>query len=270
MLRAVFVTTTIAIAIGAVVFAQPRDRRFVRSSGSWCGDHGDRDRASHCEVREDTIGGANPVEIDAGHNGGIRVRGWNRGDVFVRSRIAASADSDAEARRLVAGIRIDTAGGSVRAVGPDAGGDASWSVSFDVQVPRNAILTLHTRNGGISIEDFGGSATFHAVNGGITLTSVEGDIRGETTNGGVTVDLTGDHWNGPGLDVETRNGGIRMTMPDHYSVALETSTTHGRISIDFPITVQGRIGRQLTTTLGAGGARVRAVTTNGGVSIRRQ
>jgi hypothetical protein len=61
-----------------------------------------------------------------------------------------------------------------------------------------------------------------------------------------------------------------MTMPDHYSAALETSTTHGRISIDFPVTVQGRIGRQLTTTLGAGGARVRAVTTNGGVSIRRR
>jgi hypothetical protein len=61
-----------------------------------------------------------------------------------------------------------------------------------------------------------------------------------------------------------------MTMPEHYSAALETATVNGRISIDFPITVQGRIGRELTTTLGSGGAKIRAVTTNGGVSIRRK
>jgi hypothetical protein len=270
MLRAVFVTTTLATALGAALFAQSRDRGFGRSSNDWCGDQGDRNRAFHCEVREDTIGGANPVEIDAGRNGGIRVRGWDRSDVLVRSRILAQADTDAEARRIVSGIRIDTAGASVRSIGPDAGRDASWSVSFEVQVPRNAMLTLNTHNGGISIGDFGGSATFHAVNGGVTLINVGGDIRGETTNGGITVDLTGDHWDGQGLDVETRNGGIRMTMPDHYSAALETATTHGRISIDFPVSVQGRIGRELTTTLGAGGARVRAITTNGGVSIKRK
>jgi hypothetical protein len=34
--------------------------------------------------------------------------------------------------------------------------------------------------------------------------------------------------------------------------------------------VQGRISRHITTTLGAGGAKLRAITTNGGVSIRRR
>jgi hypothetical protein len=269
MLRA-SITATLAIALGTALFGQTRDRGFGRSTSDWCDDQGYRDRAVQCDVREDTIGGANPVEIDAGRNGGIRVRGWDRGDVLVRTRIVAHADSDAEARRIVSGIRIETAGGTVRAVGPETGRDANWSVSFDVQVPRNAMITLNTRNGGITIEDFGGSAKFHAVNGGVSLRNVNGDIRGETTNGGVTVDLTGDHWDGQGLDVETRNGGIRMTMPDHYSAALETATTHGRLSIDFPVTVTGRIGREITTTLGSGGARVRAVTYNGGVSIRRR
>ncbi|PYQ81252.1 MAG: hypothetical protein DMG01_04450 [Acidobacteria bacterium] len=111
---------------------------------------------------------------------------------------------------------------------------------------------------------------FTARNGGVTLNNVGGDLRGETTNGGVTIDLRGDHWDGAGLDVETRNGGIRMTMPANYSAQLETGTTNGRINVDFPITVQGALGRQLTTILGAGGARIRAITTNGGVSIRRQ
>ena len=102
------------------------------------------------------------------------------------------------------------------------------------------------------------------------LSNVGGDIRGETTNGGLTLNLSGDRWDGAGLDVETRNGGITMSVPENYSAALETATTNGRISVDFPITVTGRINRELTTTLGAGGARIRAVTTNGGVRIQRK
>jgi putative adhesin len=270
MLRAVLLTTTVAAALGAAAFAQSRDRQYGRSSADWCGDGGDRDRAYHCEVREDTIGGANPVDVDASPNGGIRVHGWDRGDVHFRARVSANADSDAEARRIVSGVRIDTAGGTVRVVGPDTAGDrgSGWSVSFDVDVPRNAMLTLNTKNGGISIEAFSGAAKFHTVNGGISIRDVGGDIRGETTNGGINVDLNGDRWDGQGLDVETRNGAIRMTMPLYYSAALETGTTHGRISTNLPITVQGDLGRQLNTTLGSGGARLRAVTTNGGVSIR--
>jgi DUF4097 and DUF4098 domain-containing protein YvlB len=222
-------------------------------------------------MREDTIGGANPLDIDAGRNGGIRVRGWDRGDVLVRTRIESYADTDADARRLVAGVRVDTAGGRVRAEGPDTGNrDESWSVSFEISVPRNAMLTLNTNNGGISIDDFRGSAKFHAKNGGLVLTNVGGDLRGETTNGSVTVDVGGDHWDGAGLDVETRNGGIRLNLPKGFSAELEAGTTHGGISIDFPITVQGRIGRHLETTLGAGGPKLRAMTTNGGVSIRQR
>ena len=97
-----------------------------------------------------------------------------------------------------------------------------------------------------------------------------GDIRGETTNGGVTVDVRGDRWDGAGLDVQTRNGGIRLMLPDNFSAELETGTTNGRVNIEFPVTVQGRFSRHITTTLGAGGAKLRAITTNGGVTVRRR
>jgi DUF4097 and DUF4098 domain-containing protein YvlB len=167
-------------------------------------------------------------------------------------------------------VRVETAGGRVRATGPDNDRDEHWSISFEIQVPRTAMLTLNTQNGGISIDDFRGSARFHARNGGLSLTSVGGDLRGDTTNGGVTVDVAGDHWDGSGLDVETRNGGIRLTLPQGYSGELETGTTNGGVSIDFPITVQGRLGRHFTTTLGSGGPKVRVMTTNGGVTIRQR
>lgn len=270
MLRTIFVTTAVAAALVAGGSAQSR-RDSTRTGTMSCDDRNyNNDRATHCEMREDTIGGANPLDVDAGRNGGIRVRGWDRGDVLIRSKIQASANSDADARRLVSGVHIDTGGGRVRADGPDTNRDENWSVSFEINVPRTAMLTLNTNNGGIAIEEFRGVAKFHARNGGLTLNNVGGDLRGETTNGGVTVDVTGDHWDGAGLDVETRNGGIRMTLPKGFSAQLETGTTHGGISVDFPVTVQGSFRSHLETTLGSGGPKLRAVTTNGGVTIRQR
>jgi hypothetical protein len=271
MLRTVFGVTIVAAALGAAAASSAQGRR----SGDGCEDGWNRGRQyRHCDVREYTLQGVNPIVIDAGQNGGIRVRGWDRADVAVRAIVSGYGRSEDDARRVAGSVRVEAAGTVVRAEGPDSArmdrDDEGWSVSFEIQAPRSAILTLTTRNGGIALEDLQGAIKFRASNGGVSLINVGGDIKGATTNGGVNVDLRGDRWDGAGLDVETTNGGVRMTVPDNYSAVLETGTVNGRINIDFPITVQGRITRHLTTTLGSGGAPIRAMTTNGGVSIRRR
>lgn len=270
MLRTAF-ALTVALAVASTALAQRRDSRFGRSNDDWCADAGhDGDRVSFCEVREATIGAGGPIAIDAGQNGGISVRGWDRGDAVVRARIVGYGATRDDARRIASEVRVDTAG-VVKADGPARSDDETgWYVSYEVSVPKSASLTLDANNGGIVIENFGGSATFHTKNGGISLRDVGGDMKGETTNGGVIVDLAGDRWDGAGLDVTTKNGGINIRMPEHYSAELEVGTTHGRLNIGVPITVQGTIGRSLTTVLGGGGARVRAVTTNGGVTVRQR
>ncbi|HSM16280.1 MAG TPA: hypothetical protein VK845_04680, partial [Gemmatimonadales bacterium] len=73
-----------------------------------------------------------------------------------------------------------------------------------------------------------------------------------------------------GLDAQTRNGGVSLTMPDGYSARLETGTTNGGLEIDFPVMVQGRVTKRLSVTLGDGGPPIRAMTTNGGVHIERR
>jgi hypothetical protein len=61
-----------------------------------------------------------------------------------------------------------------------------------------------------------------------------------------------------------------MLIPEDYRARLETGTVNGGFRIDFPITIQGRITRRrITTDLNGGGPTIRAVTTNGGVVIRR-
>ena len=115
-----------------------------------------------------------------------------------------------------------------------------------------------------------GRIEFSALNGGVNLSRVGGDVRGATTNGGLNVELSGARWEGEALDVSTTNGGVSMSIPENYSAHLETGTVNGRLNVDFPVTVQGEITRELAVNLGSGGATIRAMTTNGGVSIRRK
>jgi DUF4097 and DUF4098 domain-containing protein YvlB len=176
----------------------------------------------------------------------------------------------ADARRIANDVRVETSSGRIRATGPTVRSREHWGVSFELDVPRDARLNLTTLNGGIAIAEFRGTASFRATNGGVALDNVAGDIRGGTTNGGLKISLAGDRWDGAGLDVETRNGGVHMSLPERYSAELETGTVNGRVRIDFPVMVQGTIGRDIRTRLGSGGARIRAITRNGAVTIERQ
>ena len=104
------------------------------------------------------------------------------------------------------------------------------------------------------------------------LQDVGGRVNGETRNGGLDVRLNGTRWDGEGLDVQTSNGGVTLSIPDGYNAELETRTVNGGLRIDFPITVQGELSsrRGISTTLGSGGPPVRVRTTNGGVKINRR
>ena len=81
---------------------------------------------------------------------------------------------------------------------------------------------------------------------------------------------TGDRWDGAGLDVETHNGGIRMTPARTLLGRARNRDDQRARQHRFSGAVQGTFGRSLNTTLGAGGAKIRAITTNGGVTIRRR
>jgi DUF4097 and DUF4098 domain-containing protein YvlB len=141
---------------------------------------------------------------------------------------------------------------------------------WELSVPQALDVEASTVNGGIAIADVSGAIDFDATNGGIALTRVGGDVRGRTVNGSLKVELAGSRWDGRGLDAETTNGGVTLIVPDGYGAQLETGTVNGGFDVDFPVTIQGRIGRTLRTTLGSGGPTIRAVTTNGGVRIRRR
>jgi DUF4097 and DUF4098 domain-containing protein YvlB len=100
---------------------------------------------------------------------------------------------------------------------------------------------------------------------------IRGRVQGRTTNGGLDIRLAGSGWSGVGLDVTTTNGGVTMAVPADYNSRIETGTTNGGLDVDFPVTLQGHIDRKhLTFDVGKGGPPVRAMTTNGGVEVRKR
>jgi DUF4097 and DUF4098 domain-containing protein YvlB len=235
-----------------------------------CRDDWHSDRLlSHCEIKEQTLPAAGAISVDGRQNGGVSVKGWDRNEILVRARIQTAAPTQGEADAFAQRITIETAGAKIFANGPETRRDYNWSVSYEVFVPRRSDLSLTAHNGGISISDVQGRLEFTAVNGGVALRRVGGTVHGGTTNGGLSIELTGDRWDGEEMDVKTTNGGISMSVPENYSAHLETGTVNGNLSIDFPVTVQGRITRELAVNLGSGGPTIRAMTTNGGVRVKR-
>ncbi|MCG8469712.1 MAG: DUF4097 domain-containing protein [Gemmatimonadetes bacterium] len=256
------VALTVVVAGGSVSSAAEAQDR------DWC-ESDDRDARRYCEVREFTLRATGSLEVDAAPNGGVRVEAWDGDEVQVRAKVVGrSRDGSARAEDLVDEITISRSG-RIEASGPRTRDRESWSVSYRIRVPASYDLDLHSTNGGIGVDGVFGDLELETTNGGIHLDHVGGDVRAETTNGGLTIELSGDEWDGAGLDARTTNGGITLAIPDGYSADLETETRNGGLSIDFPITVRGRIGKRIATSLGQGGAPLRVVTTNGGVRVKR-
>jgi hypothetical protein len=255
--------TLSALLVAPAVNAQERTECDQKN---WWGGWRGGPNSHVCEVRELTIPATGPLAVDAGSNGSIAVTGEARRDVQVRATVHAWARDDAEAERIASAVNVRS-DGVLRADGPEQRGRSGWSVSYEITSPREIDLSLETNNGSIGVTNVRGDLTLEATNGALSLDSAGGNVRGRTTNGGVDIELTGGTWDGSGLDVETTNGGVRLRVPENYSARLEAETVHGGIDIDIPVTVQGRIGRELSTTLGEGGPLIRVETTNGGVRV---
>ncbi|MGH9819723.1 MAG: DUF4097 family beta strand repeat-containing protein, partial [Pyrinomonadaceae bacterium] len=193
-------------------------------------NYSDGDRVSFSDTREMTVAATGSVAVDGGQNGGVRVKGENRSDVLVRACIQTWGKTDEEAKTLAASIRIETAG-IIKA--ESSSGDKNWSVSYEITAPRATSLNLKAHNGGISIAGIEGNLEFETMNGGVTLKDIAGDVKGHTTNGGVMVALTGNRWNGGGLDVQTTNGGVMLSVPENFAAHIETGTVNGGFKSDF-------------------------------------
>ncbi len=254
---------------GASAFAQTSDADWLAK----CKEQRDW-QPRYCEVRPVNMTWGGLVHVDARPNGGVQLTGADQSGITGSARIQAQADTEENARAIVSAVTIDTGGGTLRAMGPETGDGRSWSVNFVLSAPRRGDVQIDAVNGPVTLNGVIGQIKATTVNGPLSLKDLGGEVRVRATNGPITIVLAGTAWEGQGLDAETQNGPLKISVPDGYSAQLEARTVNGPFRIGIPITVQGEIPtgrtRSVNGTIGGGGALIRTVTTNGPVSIDRR
>ena len=247
-----------------------------QSDEDWRADclerRGRGDLVRFCDVRVTQIAApAGALRVAPGTNGGVAIEGWTGNRVEIHARIEARAGSDAEARALAETVRVSTTSG-ISATGPENDRDSNWNINFLVYVPLNSDLDIATENGPLSVRSVSGRMTLETLNGPLALSQIGGNVHARAENGPISIRLEGDSWQGEGLDAETINGPVTLSVPDGYNAQLETGTDNGPFASEIPltVTVMGRMRGPFNTTLGRGGAPIRVVTTNGPVVINRR
>lgn len=222
------------------------------------------------EIKEQTLAAPpKKLSIDGGKNGGVRVIGWDKPEILIRACVQAFGIDAEEARARTSAVRIESKDGLIRAVS-SADDEYSFGANYDIRVPMNTDLIIKTVNGGINLSKTRGTIEFDLTNGGVILNKVAGNVRGKTINGSINLNLSGNSWEGGGVDARTTNGSVSILVPENYSARLETATQRGNFYTNLPISKILDNKYQLNLDLGEGGATIRALTTNGQVSIKRQ
>jgi DUF4097 and DUF4098 domain-containing protein YvlB len=259
--------SAVLFLIAVAASAQMQDNREKQMT---CENNHREGRSRSCNIVEQTLDSMGRLSVDPGSNGGVTVKGWSLGQTLVRTKIEAWAATDPEASLIAGQVHADTAGGQLRASGPESRNNSGWAVSYEVFVPHATDLTLNAHNGGIHISDVRGKLEFKTTNGGVHLARIAGDVNGSTQNGGVHIELSGSRWEGGQMDVRTQNGGVHIAMPEQYSAHIQTETVNGGVHSDFPTpSTLERRPRNLDFNVGSGGALIHLSTINGGVHLQR-
>ena len=266
----VFLTLFAVVAVAQTAAAQDTSDDWVSRCRR---SYGDSNRAVHCEVRETRLSARGTLRVDGEETGGVTVRAHQGSGIIVRARIQTHARDEDAARQLAQGIRVST-DGTIRATGPETTGrNRGWSVGYEILVPARTNLEVETHNGPIAVERVTGTMNLRALNGPINLRELGGDVTARATNGPINVTLAGRRWSGEGLDAETVNGPVNVRLPRGYAARIVSSTVHGPINAPRGIRPEreGRNrwnpGGRIDAEINGGGPTIRAVTTNGPVSI---
>ncbi len=198
--------------------------------------HGEVARDEEVQTVPRAAGGAGQGEgvTAIGHkNGPVSVTGTDRSDYQITLCKFGIGDTMADAQARAAELTLSVQGNRVSVEGPNSGGNRHLAYLI-VETPRNAKLDVSTTNGPLSLHSVNGQVLARAQNGPLSVEACSGDLDIQSRNGPVTlnnasgklhvdaqngplaVNLSGQSWQGAGLDASAHNGPLSLMLPENY------------------------------------------------------
>jgi DUF4097 and DUF4098 domain-containing protein YvlB len=218
-------------------------------------------------------------DIGTSSNGDVTICSTLRdNDPCENDRRSWSSDDDGRRSVTVAmtvlvprGAQVRVATGNGAVLVERVGGEVSASTGNGrVKVlSTDGAVRVSTGNGDVDVTDAKGAVRVSTGNGRVTVTTAQGPVEARSGNGDIDVRMTTVRAT-EDMTFSTGSGDVRVTLPTDYNGELDASTGNGSISSDFDLKVEGRMSpRRVRATIGTGGARLRLVTGNGGLELRK-
>jgi hypothetical protein len=236
------------------------------------------------EERAITKSEAPVLRVRAEHNGGLQVQGWDQANYSVTLCKAAEAGSDAES--VLSQIHLRFENGELGVSSPHSGD--RWSAHLLIRAPKGAAMDIEAHNGPITLHSIDGNLKVRSENGPVSVTESRGDLDLSSHNGPVTlesnsgkqtvrsengpvrVSLTGQSWDGSGLEAHATNGPVTLEIPSGYQSGVVLESEGGPFQCHASVCSEGRKSwddDHKRVEFGSGPTLVRVSTVNGPVSV---
>jgi len=148
-------------------------------------------------------------------------------------------------------------------------GGVSFSVEYEIKVPKNTDLNIYTSNGEVRVEEISGRLRLESTNGKINARDISGLTRCKTTNGSIKVEFD-EVGEGEEMTFKTTNGSIKLYLPEDYGADdVELKTTNGNINSDFPMVGNSnrKSKKRFRGSINEGKRELSCLTTNGSIHL---
>lgn len=248
--------------------------------------------ATKDETLSHEVAGLQTIGVET-HNGSVTLHGKDEGGIEIRAHYESRASSSSRAQDLVDSFTTDlsVASGQLLVKANFAGTSYNnQSVSYEIYLPKNLNVTVHTSNGAITLDNLAAEADLTSSNGALSVFSDSGvgDLRLHTSNGKIEVsvpsgmaqltaessngriEIDGNPADGGHWQLRTSNGGIKVSLPQVLGVKLDAETSNSSIEVgEGPWSVDGGklSNKQVHATRGDGALDLLAHTSNASIEI---
>ena len=151
--------------------------------------------------------------------------------------------------------------------------DRHWgdrgSMDVTVKLPASMVADAGSVSGDIRIEGAHGDVRAATVSGDVRLRELQAtSVHATTVSGDVDAGITQLAGDGP-LTFRSVSGDVTVAVPTGLDADFSMSTVSGDLDTDFPLTLNGRMGRRnINARIGKGGRELSVSTVSGDVRLR--